>query len=168
MSLWLSGSAGSTVEGEKKLFFVYGKRKPTPGAGRNCRGQSKLPTSGKARSLTLPQPHRDPPWPPAPVVPGSAARSPAAPVRCRHVSVPNEHAAVAPGSTRRNLDSPCSTQDFALPAMSRRRFKFQPLGGRGRGGAVQEPSAQHRACAGSRLRGGTRLLVSAPPARAAL
>ena len=49
------------------------------------------------------------PWPPAPAVPGSAARSPAAPEQCRRVSAPNGHAALAPGTGHRGPGSPCRT-----------------------------------------------------------
>lgn len=73
------------------------------------------------------------PWPPAPAVPGSAARSPAAPGQCRRVSAPNGHAALALGTVRWRPTSPCRAEGSVLPAAARRRFKSQPLPGRGRG-----------------------------------
>lgn len=81
------------------------------------------------------------PWPPAPAVPGSAARSPAAPGQCRRVSAPNGHAALAPGTVRWGPDFPCRTEGSALPAAARQRFKSQRLRGRGRGGGALEGSA---------------------------
>lgn len=112
------------------------------------------------------------PWPPAPAVPGSAAQFPAAPGQCGRASAPNGHAALALGTVRWRPTSPFPAERSMLPAAARRRFKSQPLRGRGRERSA--PPGAGRLHAGRSMRGGPPSRIESvqlrprPTARAAL
>lgn len=145
---WLSECPRSTAEGENT--GIQSAKETNPQAqpepvevDRGPKWQADNSRTPIDRAETLPHPGvpapdgracRAPaPWSPALAVPGSAARSPAAPGRCRRVSAPSGHAALATGTELRGPSSPCLADRWTLPATARRRFKSQPLRGRGSG-----------------------------------
>lgn len=103
------------------------------------------------------------PWPPAPAVPGSAAQSPAALEQCGRASAPNGHAVLALGTFRWRPASPFPAEKSMLPAAARRRFKSQPLRGRGRERSA--PPGAGRLHAGRSMRGGPPSRIESVPVR---
>lgn len=156
---WLSECPRSTAEGENtgiqsaKETNSKGQLEPVE-VGRGPKWQADSSRTPIDRAETLPHPGlpapdgracRAPaPWSPALAVPGSAARSPAAPGRCRRVSAPSGHAALATGTALRGPSAPCLADRWTLPATARRRFKSQPLRGRGSGEERAPCCAQDR------------------------